>query len=231
MISQTRLLRESSNKIPKLNPLDLYSIYDDFSNGDLLTGSVDGSLDIKGNTRTVRDVDSAISIEDSILNLLTTNTAARRCNIKINKDLSSSSNVMINCVFKRTASSHFVFGFTDEEDPLEYYLPSDGLIIAIDDALYKRAARSDTALGTDFSNDDEKVSWVFHFNTTTLSWYEKTTGIYSLIDSFAVSPSSPFYISLAVHSASPNAIEVYSLSAVETAYQSIGQLETLFPLV
>lgn len=227
MLSQIKTLRESLPKTPIVNPLDLYSVYDDYSNGDLALGSFAGT-DLKGSNRAKIENTNALEIADSVLEVSNTTGNAALYNSSVLQALSYP--CMAHISFNLLATYELFWGVTN--DISVRYRPKDGLRLN-GTTWHKRVADSESTLSLTFDDYGERVGIVLVLpGDDTISFYYKNqTSIYSELASFAVTDYVVgFYVgaSYRVFGATPGVI--YKMSAVETAYQSIGQLEALFPL-
>ena len=227
MLSQIKTLRESLPKTPIVNPLDLYSVYDDFSNGDLSLGSYAGT-DLLGNTRLKKEAVPAFSIVDSVLNVSNVTTVTSAFNLSYNITLSFP--CLINVVFNIDSGEGIYLGLTNNIG--SHYLPREALfILSTSDTYYTRKNLVDTNTTDSFPNFGTKTSWVIACTSGSMTAYEKTDSIYSELYTWTTTAytDNTFYASVAFRSNTSDTVN--RIAVAETAYQSVGQLEALFPLI
>ena len=214
--SQQTQIKQNSIRVPKLNGLEYYSVYDDFSNGD---GNFTGT-DLLGNTR-LTNKPTEIVISDGIL---TTTNSGNAKGLSYNLDFNYP--LLLNVKFSKSSSNLFWFGILDTASAI--YLPEDGLLINTT-SYSKRVSDSNTALGISVTNDTV-TSLVIHCTSGNMDCYIKNSiAPYTLLASFSAQ-AFPSTFDIGYYFGSSYVINIYRIAAVQKAFQSINQLEVLFPL-
>lgn len=231
MINQTGTQRNNRNILPELNSDSIYSIYDDYSNGDLTDGNVDGTNPILGGARVMRHTQGEDVISNGILEVTNQDNISTKYNLYYST--ASVLPSLMGWVFTYPAGL-FMVGITDLSTGTDYGRPEEALLITPAQALQKRVSNSNSNLGLTFASVGQKVGWVCRLSTgPIMTWYQQVEGEagYSLLTSYSVGASgSPFYMSCAWHSVSSTPFQIHKWRYVAKDYTSLGQLNTLFPL-
>lgn len=231
---QTKVLRTGTNLIPRLNPNSLLTINDDFSNGELPAGSINGTLSSDGiNTRHVRDLNTLITLQSKRIELANSAVNLNRFNIAWFSGTNTLTlPAILNVVVYKQDSAYFHFGFTDLSVPAEYWNPNYGIRIDNAELVSKRVASVNTSLSTSITANI-LYSLVLAIDASSSALYfEKTgSGLYTFKKSFSLSGhGSLIYPSVALTNASANAMYIEKFRMYKGSYESVAQLEALFPL-
>lgn len=224
-LNQSRQTKQL-NSTPRINPLDLFSVYDDFSNGDLEAGNLEGTFDLKNNPRDVVDSNDKLYIQDSILQIKNSDVSSTKYIITYGEYTLP---ILLNYVTDYQSQSGFLhIGFASSPATR----PSYGIRIPSNNTIYKWENNVATSLGIS-AVINEKVSYVLSIDSGgSCTLYNKTPAtLYSSVATFSLSGYTTKYFGASFTNANSTPHLFYSIKLKEADFQSIGQLETLFPLI